>query len=1453
MTGTFFAIRTSVVQTWLTQKVAAYLSDEMGTRVEVGGVEIDLWSRLVLRDLYIEDKGADTLAFIPELRLNKYYLDRKTGLVTIDGATMDSPYFRLARLQSDSLLNISVLSNYLKKFSSPDDTSGTSIRIRQLVVVDGKFEYENTLRSIDSLSSTDWNHLNMSGINLNLTNFTLEGDSLDARIEHLSLNESKGIDLRALNADLHATSTGVFLKNASIETGRSHLRGDLAFEYDSIDDLENFEQKVKMNHVLKRSKIQMADIAWFSHDLRGINKEIYISGNIKGKVSKLRGKNIEIKFDRNSYFRGDFSMDGLPNMDQTFIDLDIDDLTTNKKELERLPIPPFDSGEKLQLQDNISALGQVHFKGKFTGFLNDFVAYGSFDTEIGTITSDLALRKDSELNDYVYSGSLGSKSFDLGKFYPGVKLGVLNSSLSVSGRGLTLSKADATITGDVQSIHYDGYNYTNIIADGHLSKNFFEGNVSITDPNVILDFNGKLDFTGKNPSLDFVSEISHVDLKEIGILTEYPYSSLSGTISLSSESFDVKNFSGDIFCEDLVFCTEQEDYNIGDLHLKADRSGIPKISLTSKVAQGELIGKYDLEGIEHTFKSILSNVIPSFRPPIAKHSPQDFTLHLVINDFTEVSEIFIPELKIASGTRFDFTVNENTSFFEGIMTSDSISYGSNYLYGVTFDTTPEGNSMFITVATEKLVLANQIEFDNLYVDARTDRDTVFTAVSWGNDSTTVHSGDINGMLTVLNNNKINFMMNESSMRVFEDRWTFKKGATINMDSSFVDIRGFRMSNGAQIIRINGGISENPSTRLDLELVALDISAINAFMPGEETKLYGELTGAASMRDVYNRLIFTSDLVLSDFAINDYKVGDVCLESTWDNVRQQLDVNGEIQKGERSPLLFTGYYEPKNETSPLNLTARLNDLELAFLNEFLSAEVLALSGYANGTIQVTGTPDAPQLEGLILPKDAGVYIKYLNTKYQIMEPCGLYPDMITFDAIKIKDQEGNVGMLTGTIIHENFGDWNFDVNIDMDKPLLAMNTNVFMNPLYYGKAYTTGNVSIFGLAEQLEFDIHLKSAPGTRLAMPMGETGELTFENFIRFVDVDQPVLSEEIDLSGIKMNFELEITPDAEFQIIFDEAIGDVITGRGKGNILMDISNLSSFRMFGAVEVLEGNYLFTLKNLFRKDFDLKPGGTISWYGDPMEADLDLETIYRVNASLADVIPENAASGQRVPVNLIMGLNGKLFNPTIDFNIELPSSDEVTKSRIATVISTENEKNRQAFALLVMRRFLAPPNITRTQASSNAAWENTSEIISSQLSNWLSQLSDDFNLGVNYRPGSEISNQELEVIIGTQLFNNKLIVMGNFGVSSGTSASQNPSNLIGDIRLEYKLTPEGKLRLVVYSESNDYRLASTQQSPYVQGVGLVLQEEFDNWEQLACEFRNLLKKPSERVNCFQENL
>ncbi len=330
------------------------------------------------------------------------------------------------------------------------------------------------------------------------------------------------------------------------------------------------------------------------------------------------------------------------------------------------------------------------------------------------------------------------------------------------------------------------------------------------------------------------------------------------------------------------------------------------------------------------------------------------------------------------------------------------------------------------------------------------------------------------------------------------------------------------------------------------------------------------------------------------------------------------------------------------------------------------------------------------------------------------------------------------------------------------------------------------------------------------------------------------------------MNLQLDVTEDAEFQIIFDEAVGDVMKGRGKGHLSMIINNLSTFNMYGMLELTQGSYLFTLKNLLNKPFEVKPGGTIAWYGDPMAAELDLQAIYKASASLSDIIPDpTQTSGKRVPVNLIMGLQGKMMNPTIGFDLELPQSDQLTKSRLASVISTEQERNRQAFALLVMGRFISPPNITQTASSGVGLASNGSELISSQISNWLSQISDDFDLGFNYRPGDKISNEEIELALSTQLFNDRVSVTGNFGVARGSANTSQTTNYIGDVRVEYNITEDGKIRLMVYNESNDSRMTTTTQSPYTQGIGVIYQEEFDNWKQLADGIQELFKRNSNK--------
>ena len=132
-----------------------------------------------------------------------------------------------------------------------------------------------------------------------------------------------------------------------------------------------------------------------------------------------------------------------------------------------------------------------------------------------------------------------------------------------------------------------------------------------------------------------------------------------------------------------------------------------------------------------------------------------------------------------------------------------------------------------------------------------------------------------------------------------------------------------------------------------------------------------------------------------------------------------------------------------------------------------------------------------------------------------------------------------------------------------------------------------------------------------------------------------------------------------------------------------------------------------------------------------------------------------------------------------------------------------------------------------------------EFLSNQLSNWLSQISNDFDLGVNYRPADEITSQEVEVILSSQFFDNRITVNGNFGYRETFTST---SNFVGDFDIDYRLNPKGNLKLKAYSHSNDNIIYET--SPTTQGFGFVFKEEFNTFGELLDRYKAILRKKEE---------
>lgn len=304
-------------------------------------------------------------------------------------------------------------------------------------------------------------------------------------------------------------------------------------------------------------------------------------------------------------------------------------------------------------------------------------------------------------------------------------------------------------------------------------------------------------------------------------------------------------------------------------------------------------------------------------------------------------------------------------------------------------------------------------------------------------------------------------------------------------------------------------------------------------------------------------------------------------------------------------------------------------------------------------------------------------------------------------------------------------------------------------------------------------------------------------------------------------------------ELIFDSRLGDVIKGRGSGTLVFKYDTYEEFKMYGEYTVEEGEYLFTLQNIINKKFDIEPGGTITWGGDPYEAIIDLDAYYGAKASLNDLMPAFDALSEnktrRIPVNCHMMLTENLMNPAIKFDIELPTAPQETQQRARNIINTDDEMNKQIFSLLALNSFVTPDYLQAANPvkSQTAAIVTTSEFLSNQLSHWLSQISNDFDVGVNYRPSDLLTSREIEVMLSTQIFDDKVSINGNFGYREA-QAIENSSSFVGDFDMDVKLNSTGNLRLKAYTHSNDQIFYD---SKTTQAVGFIFKEEFNNWEEL----------------------
>ncbi|MBA3899798.1 MAG: translocation/assembly module TamB domain-containing protein, partial [Bacteroidetes bacterium] len=1254
MSGIFIAIKNSTVQTWVTAKVASYLSKEFGTRVEISRVDIDFFKTLVLEGIYIEDQHKDTLIYSESIKADIALLSFKELKLSINNIILEKADFNLKYYPGEENNNLQYIIDY---FSSNDTSSSApwQLNLGQLKLINAHFSFQN-MNYPEQDFGINYQDIEARNINIDIRDIYLKGDTIFADIKNISCYEKSGFQLSGFSAVMKLSPRFIDLKNLKIISPESNISTNLSFSYEQWPDWLDFNQMVLMRTKFQPSVIDFSDIAYFAPALKGMQKKLSVTGDVRGTIDNLRAKDIDIAFGNNTHFKGDININGLPAIDETYMHLTVNHFTTSKADLDHIPIPPFDKKTMLETPDNFNLLGIIRFKGNFTGFYNDFVAYGDFNTSLGKLSSDIALNFDSLSKKTYYKGKLATQNFDVGKFFDVKEMGSISLNADINGSGFTKDELKASLNGLVNRFEINNYHYNNIVVSAEIANRLFEGSLKVEDENLDLSFDGSVDFTGKLPVFDFYSDIRLAHLSKLKIANRDTSSNLSTKISIKLTGDKLDNIEGVIDLHNTYYSEKELSYYASKISLTSEINNQEKLlSLNSDLAEAKIRGQFNIEYLVASLTDLFYHAISSQSFPLQapKDKVQDFVFEIDLKDIKPVTELFLPAIEIGKNTQFSGKFNSASHLLTLNGKSTKVKAYNFIFKDFYINADTEDKTVNLLVGSTEVMVNDSFKLENFQVDSRTKNNLMEYQVSWDNKREIKNKADIHGSIAFTDLSKYKVEFKPSDIYISDSLWSITDNNYLLVDSNSYTFHNLNLISGTQEIGINGIVSNNLNDNLKVRFKDFNLENVNRITENAGVNLSGLMNGSANFSQVYHNMLFTTSLDLKQLKINGENIGDGNISTNYSTRDKSIKLSGRFFRGTIPTIEFAGNYFPARENNNLDMNLKLEKLQLQMIDKWVKDFITDIRGLASGELSIKGEINKPLIKGKISLQKTGFLVNFLNTHYTFSNDVLIDHDKIHFENISLFDARGNKSNVSGKVTHQNFSNFHFDVLLE-PKNFMALNTLEHHNPLYFGTAFVTGKVLIAGPLDKINIDIVAKSERGTVFNIPLTGSEEIAESNFITFINRDTSSIKVrdeyKVDVSGIAMKFELDVTPDAEVLLIFDPKVGDIMRGKGQGHLSMEINTLGKFTIFGDFTIEDGDYLFTLMNVINKKFKVEKGGTIKWAGDPYNAKLDMNAIYGLRTSLYDLGGDIDTTKRRVPVNVVLAMRNDLMKPDIHFDI-----------------------------------------------------------------------------------------------------------------------------------------------------------------------------------------------------------
>jgi hypothetical protein len=1366
----------------------------------------------------------------------------------------------------------------------------------------------------------NYDHLFLDNLNLSGSNIRGSSDGdLTCKVAVFTARERSGFEIKSGRVGrLVFNNQSAAMYGFNIQTaGGTELGDTIEFRYNKLNDLKRMEPSVKSFISLHEGNaLVLADLRYFSSQLFE-NRElklrsqtkVQLSGDFNGSKQSFNGEHLQLQIGDAGSLRASFSADNLGEESSRF-HMKISELSANMNQLDAL-IP----GVKMPQQ--VVHLGNVRYEGYYDIFFNtDHQINGRLSTDLGSGHLDLKVDLKDGVEQAKYSGLLDMKDLDVAALSGNPDFGKSSFSIRLKegSSGLTARRMDMKLEGRVDTFHYKGYAYRNIRLEGGIQDRVFDGDLSVSEDNIDFQFSGGVNFRDSISRLAFTADVRCLDLRALNFTREDIV--LSG--QLAKIDLNLKNINdlrGLVSIRDIEILQDHTTRHfIEYIQLSSvfDKHNQNSLLIESPVADANIQGEFDINTLRTHILQMLARYHPEFAAQL-NYPLQDtlqltdrFSMDVKIKNTARLAELFDKSIQPVRNIDLKATVDGKQSKTSIALWVPELEYAGVQVKraGLIWESKKDIASYSLNVPI--IQGANGSRYPSVFITGNMTRNFMNLRVA-ARDSTqnaAIKGLNLNARLSV-KKGMWELGFEDSNVFMFNEHWSIAENNIVRFNRSSVYAENLEFA-GTDNKRIS--LYGDDGKGLSFGLTNFNLDFFNRFLDEESAQIRGKIFDfEIRVKNVFElsgiQGFFSTDTVF----VNGTPYGNIGINVDMENTDSPIVWSANLLTPSNQQVLrIAGGYLPNNLPEhalgkevlyvneeeedyclrPGKFVTQINAPNMPMeILETIIPDISKTSGELEVDVFLDGNPNRPNMFGFVTIKEGQIQIDYLKAMFHIKN------QVIEFNDRKIGTKEEgaeildatqkNVAIIKGGLKHDFFRKWKIDCTIKSrpGENFAIMNTQFEDNNMYYGQGLGAFEAKFTGNFARTDINITATTGKDCKLYIPLTTNSDVKKVEFIKYLSqdtVNQSIKSNKKikniqigDPKGIAFNLELNITEDAVIQMIFDEQAGDIIQGRGAGNLRIGINRAGEFTMTGKYRISQGQYLFTFLNVINKQFKVAQGGEITWTGDPYHANIKLAATYEVETSVYNLIQQELQVGGNAQEDLVraardsrpslvtMYLNGDLMRPDISFDLSFPTASGNIKTYLDTKMrllrQDQNELNRQVFGLVVMGVFLPDASNIYLQSSDYvaSAFNTLSQVLSNQFSNQLSSFvaewlggkvsNVDFDIAYNqYRntlnnPNSSAEfNRELQVKVSGAFADERFKIQVGANIDVGGSGAADPtrssSGFLGeDVTLIWGFLPNSKhISMKIYQRTEPDNLGLLR-GRY--GLGLKYQRDFDSWSDL----------------------